>query len=213
MIFGVRSVSRSAPFLFLAAAEGEQQPSDGAEGERAEGKAQPVDAPKSEAEAADEKVADGEQKEQPDKMEAAKAAPPSSEPGEKEQRAEAAADDEKDAPTKQGSDEGEPAAKAGGGESTAAVERDGKDDASGDTDVVDVTPVAAAKQERRQRPFKFNIADGGFTELHTLWTNEQRALVPFREHEVWHRRHDYWLMAGIVTYVYFSSRSPFSPFA
>ena len=26
--------------------------------------------------------------------------------------------------------------------------------------------------------FMFNIADGGFTELHTLWQNEQRALLP-----------------------------------
>ena len=48
----------------------------------------------------------------------------------------------------------------------------------------------------------FNIADGGFTELHTLWTNEQRALQLTREHEVWHRRHDYWLLAGIVTHGY-----------
>lgn len=48
----------------------------------------------------------------------------------------------------------------------------------------------------------FNIADGGFTELHTLWQNEQRALTVGREHEVWHRRHDYWLLAGIVTHGY-----------
>ena len=48
----------------------------------------------------------------------------------------------------------------------------------------------------------FNIADGGFTELHTLWQNEQRALVANREAEVWHRRHDYWLLAGIVTHGY-----------
>jgi len=26
--------------------------------------------------------------------------------------------------------------------------------------------------------FMFNIADGGFTELHALWQNEQAALVP-----------------------------------
>jgi hypothetical protein len=26
--------------------------------------------------------------------------------------------------------------------------------------------------------FMFNIADGGFTELHTLWQNEQAALTP-----------------------------------
>merc|ERR1712223_956743 len=39
--------------------------------------------------------------------------------------------------------------------------------------------------------FMFNIADGGFTELHTLWQNEERAAVPGREYEIWHRRHDY----------------------
>ncbi|KAL5015034.1 hypothetical protein ScPMuIL_009304 [Solemya velum] len=58
------------------------------------------------------------------------------------------------------------------------------------------------KKEETNQKFMFNIADGGFTELHTLWQNEQRALVNGREHEVWHRRHDYWLLAGIVTYGY-----------
>lgn len=48
----------------------------------------------------------------------------------------------------------------------------------------------------------FNIADGGFTELHTLWLNEERAAAPGREYEIWHRRHDYWLLAGIVTHGY-----------
>ncbi|EYC35781.1 hypothetical protein Y032_0985g3291 [Ancylostoma ceylanicum] len=51
-------------------------------------------------------------------------------------------------------------------------------------------------------PFKFNIADGGFTELHTLWVNEEKAAVPGNEYEIWHRRHDYWLLAGIVQYGY-----------
>jgi len=48
----------------------------------------------------------------------------------------------------------------------------------------------------------FNIADGGFTELHTLWQNEEKAAVPGREYEIWHRRHDYWLLAGIVNHGY-----------
>ena len=48
----------------------------------------------------------------------------------------------------------------------------------------------------------FNIADGGFTELHTLWLNEEKAAVPGREYEIWHRRHDYWLLGGIVTHGY-----------
>ena len=36
--------------------------------------------------------------------------------------------------------------------------------------------------------FMFNIADGGFTELHTLWQNEEKAIVKSKEHEIWHRR-------------------------
>ncbi|CAH1990110.1 unnamed protein product [Acanthoscelides obtectus] len=53
-----------------------------------------------------------------------------------------------------------------------------------------------------KKRFMFNIADGGFTELHTLWLNEEKAATPGREYEIWHRRHDYWLLAGIVTHGY-----------
>lgn len=58
------------------------------------------------------------------------------------------------------------------------------------------------EDEKPKRKFMFNIADGGFTELHTLWVNEEKAAVPGREYEIWHRRHDYWLLAGIVTHGY-----------
>ncbi|VVC33210.1 Hypothetical protein CINCED_3A015046 [Cinara cedri] len=58
------------------------------------------------------------------------------------------------------------------------------------------------KEDKITRKFMFNIADGGFTELHTLWVNEEKAAVPGREYEIWHRRHDYWLLAGIVTHGY-----------
>ena len=34
------------------------------------------------------------------------------------------------------------------------------------------------KIEEIKQKVMFNIADGGFTELHTLWQNEQRALLP-----------------------------------
>jgi hypothetical protein len=50
--------------------------------------------------------------------------------------------------------------------------------------------------------FMFNVADGGFTELHALWQNEQRAVQQNKEYENWHRRHDYWLLAGIVAHGY-----------
>ena len=52
------------------------------------------------------------------------------------------------------------------------------------------------EEDRKPHKFMFNIADGGFTELHTLWQNEEKAAVPGREYEIWHRRHDYWLLAG-----------------
>ncbi|XP_043222807.1 chromodomain-helicase-DNA-binding protein Mi-2 homolog isoform X1 [Amphibalanus amphitrite] len=58
------------------------------------------------------------------------------------------------------------------------------------------------KLSRPKHKFMFNIADGGFTELHTLWVNEEKAAVPGREYEIWHRRHDYWLLAGIVVHGY-----------
>ncbi len=48
----------------------------------------------------------------------------------------------------------------------------------------------------------FNIADGGYTELHSVWQNEQRMVGHGQEYEIWHRRHDYWLLAGIVTHGY-----------
>uniref|UniRef100_A0AC34QZI8 CHD C-terminal 2 domain-containing protein n=1 Tax=Panagrolaimus sp. JU765 TaxID=591449 RepID=A0AC34QZI8_9BILA len=48
----------------------------------------------------------------------------------------------------------------------------------------------------------FNIADGGFTELHSLWLNEERAVTPGKENDIWHRRHDYWLLSGIVCHGY-----------
>ncbi|XP_043542852.1 chromodomain-helicase-DNA-binding protein 3 isoform X2 [Chiloscyllium plagiosum] len=51
--------------------------------------------------------------------------------------------------------------------------------------------------------FMFNIADGGFTELHTLWQNEERAAISSgKVSEIWHRRHDFWLLSGIVVYGY-----------
>uniref|UniRef100_A0A8C3K201 CHD C-terminal 2 domain-containing protein n=1 Tax=Calidris pygmaea TaxID=425635 RepID=A0A8C3K201_9CHAR len=41
------------------------------------------------------------------------------------------------------------------------------------------------------------------TELHTLWQNEERAAISSGKlNEIWHRRHDYWLLAGIVLHGY-----------
>ncbi|KAK4337099.1 hypothetical protein RND71_043849 [Anisodus tanguticus] len=49
--------------------------------------------------------------------------------------------------------------------------------------------------------FMFNIADGGFTELHSIWLSEEKAAIS-KEYEIWHRRHDYWLLAGVVKHGY-----------
>uniref|UniRef100_A0A4W5KM41 Chromodomain helicase DNA binding protein 3 n=1 Tax=Hucho hucho TaxID=62062 RepID=A0A4W5KM41_9TELE len=41
------------------------------------------------------------------------------------------------------------------------------------------------------------------TELHTLWQNEERAAISSgKMNEIWHRRHDFWLLAGIVLHGY-----------
>ncbi|NWZ02410.1 CHD3 protein, partial [Loxia curvirostra] len=87
------------------------------------------------------------------------------------------------------------------------------------------------REDKAEKPrFMFNIADGGFTgehgdsqgtpgtpgdsqgpadppdppaELHTLWQNEERAAISSGKlNEIWHRRHDYWLLAGIVLHGY-----------
>uniref|UniRef100_A0A673B8R8 Chromodomain helicase DNA binding protein 3 n=1 Tax=Sphaeramia orbicularis TaxID=375764 RepID=A0A673B8R8_9TELE len=42
-----------------------------------------------------------------------------------------------------------------------------------------------------------------FSELHTLWQNEERAAISSgKMNEIWHRRHDFWLLAGIVIHGY-----------
>jgi len=44
----------------------------------------------------------------------------------------------------------------------------------------------------------FNIADGGFTELHVLWEAEEKRKID----NIWWRYHDYWLLAGVVVHGY-----------
>ncbi|XP_066911580.1 chromodomain-helicase-DNA-binding protein Mi-2 homolog isoform X1 [Clytia hemisphaerica] len=46
--------------------------------------------------------------------------------------------------------------------------------------------------------FMFNIADGGFTELHVLWEAEEKRKID----NIWWRYHDYWLLAGVVVHGY-----------
>lgn len=56
--------------------------------------------------------------------------------------------------------------------------------------------------EDTKRETTFNIADGGFTELHTLWQMEEMAAKSKSTTQVWHRRHDYWLLAAVVKHGY-----------
>ncbi|XP_016103271.1 chromodomain-helicase-DNA-binding protein 4-like [Sinocyclocheilus grahami] len=65
------------------------------------------------------------------------------------------------------------------------------------------TAAAAEERKKAKTRFMFNIADGGFTELHSLWQNEERAAtVTKKTNEIWHRRHDYWLLSGIIQHGY-----------
>lgn len=74
------------------------------------------------------------------------------------------------------------------------------DDKENETDDVMDTEETGSKE----KDFMFNIADGGFTELHTLWTTEEDAALNRTKkiNEIWHRRHDYWLLAGMATHGY-----------
>jgi len=51
----------------------------------------------------------------------------------------------------------------------------------------------------KQCNFMFNIADGGFTDLHSYWADEKKSTF---NPSIWQRRHDYWLLRGIMLYPY-----------
>ena len=77
-----------------------------------------------------------------------------------------------------------------------------QDDKMKDTVIVDPLvskPVGVSETKSVVGPprFLFNIADGGFTELHTLWAEEK--IKGFRP-TVWGRHHDYWMLKAISTY-------------
>ena len=99
--------------------------------------------------------------------------------------------------------------KSGNDGNSKPAETDPKSDAKKDPaprgEPAATTSSAAEKDGEQQdvpkRDFSFNIADGGFTELHTLWQNEERA-AQGRIYEIWHRRHDFWLLAGVVKHGY-----------
>uniref|UniRef100_A0A8C1KIH5 Chromodomain helicase DNA binding protein 3 n=1 Tax=Cyprinus carpio TaxID=7962 RepID=A0A8C1KIH5_CYPCA len=100
-------------------------------------------------------------------------------------------------------------AKGKEGESVESTEHAEVKEVKGEKDAVkevrgqrEEVPKGNGKPTERPR-FMFNIADGGFTELHTLWQNEERAAISSGKiNEIWHRRHDFWLLAGIVCHGY-----------
>ena len=57
-----------------------------------------------------------------------------------------------------------------------------------------VTSNSDLWEKIKKVPFMFNIADGGFTELHGLWEHEEKI----QNLGTWSRRHDYWLLAGVA---------------
>ncbi|XP_041425345.1 chromodomain-helicase-DNA-binding protein 5 isoform X3 [Xenopus laevis] len=74
---------------------------------------------------------------------------------------------------------------------------------NGENDIKQEEDEGKKEDKNGKFKFMFNIADGGFTELHTLWQNEERAAISSgKMYDIWHRRHDYWLLAGIVTHGY-----------
>uniref|UniRef100_UPI00358E1898 chromodomain-helicase-DNA-binding protein 3-like n=1 Tax=Myxine glutinosa TaxID=7769 RepID=UPI00358E1898 len=92
--------------------------------------------------------------------------------------------------------------KADEGGSEQETEKDGKKEEKKEGEKEGKKEELKERRDERTR-FMFNIADGGFTELHTLWQSEERAaLSSGRMLEVWHRRHDYWLLAGILAHGY-----------
>uniref|UniRef100_A0A8C8K6B1 DNA helicase n=1 Tax=Oncorhynchus tshawytscha TaxID=74940 RepID=A0A8C8K6B1_ONCTS len=101
--------------------------------------------------------------------------------------------------------DGETAAEtAPGGEETKSPAAEAKMDLqNGDSVKEGVAAGVSEEKKKAKTRFMFNIADGGFTELHSLWQNEERAAtVTKKTNEIWHRRHDYWLLAGIIQHGY-----------
>lgn len=142
------------------------------------------------AEKSDEKDRESEEKKPEEETE-------KSEKSEKTEKTETADNDKTEESSPNGSVKSEVKKEDSNGSDEKKVDDD-------DDDVVLITEDSKPKVnlEIHKRQFMFNIADGGFTELHTLWINEEKAASPSREYEIWHRRHDYWLLAGIVQHGY-----------
>uniref|UniRef100_A0A7N8XHL5 Chromodomain helicase DNA binding protein 3 n=1 Tax=Mastacembelus armatus TaxID=205130 RepID=A0A7N8XHL5_9TELE len=77
------------------------------------------------------------------------------------------------------------------------------------------TPAAGSEEKKVQEESKEELKQSskqdaevkeeksGKNQLHTLWQNEERAAISSgKMNEIWHRRHDFWLLAGIVIHGY-----------
>uniref|UniRef100_A0A8C7CSW3 Chromodomain helicase DNA binding protein 3 n=1 Tax=Oncorhynchus kisutch TaxID=8019 RepID=A0A8C7CSW3_ONCKI len=63
-------------------------------------------------------------------------------------------------------------------------------------------PVPTEEPDNMERMERQQPSDV-MKELHTLWQNEERAAISSgKMNEIWHRRHDFWLLAGIVLHGY-----------
>uniref|UniRef100_A0A4W5KN59 Chromodomain helicase DNA binding protein 3 n=1 Tax=Hucho hucho TaxID=62062 RepID=A0A4W5KN59_9TELE len=63
-------------------------------------------------------------------------------------------------------------------------------------------PVATEASDNKEKMDRQQPSDV-MKELHTLWQNEERAAISSgKMNEIWHRRHDFWLLAGIVLHGY-----------
>lgn len=83
--------------------------------------------------------------------------------------------------------------------SEVGVATDATPTVSGETKTEQKVPMTAdwLKSHYKECNFMFNIADGGFTDLHSYWTEEKNTKF---NPCVWQRRHDYWLLKGIMVY-------------
>uniref|UniRef100_A0A671M0C5 Chromodomain-helicase-DNA-binding protein 4-like n=1 Tax=Sinocyclocheilus anshuiensis TaxID=1608454 RepID=A0A671M0C5_9TELE len=157
--------------------EKDKTPESSSEADKADGKQDEKEEEKGKSGDADEKTNDREKDDEPEKKE--------DEPEKMDTTP--VTDEKKGQKDEKESGKTEEAGKLQNGES-------GKDSAAG---------AATEERKKAKTRFMFNIADGGFTELHSLWQNEERAAtVTKKTNEIWHRRHDYWLLAGIIQHGY-----------
>ncbi|XP_042632178.1 chromodomain-helicase-DNA-binding protein 4-like isoform X3 [Cyprinus carpio] len=167
--------------------EKDKMPETSSDGDKAEGKQDEKEEEKAKSEDADEKTSDSKPKDSEAEKETDTKVEKKDEEPEKMDTT-PVTDEKKSQKDEKDSGKTEEAGKLQNGESAK-----------------DSTAAAAAAEERKKAKtrFMFNIADGGFTELHSLWQNEERAAtVTKKTNEIWHRRHDYWLLAGIIQHGY-----------